>query len=727
MIVIITAITPSEKASRRAGVNLGCESAAMGSSSIHAPRKPPALTVERAIFGCHPVRDLLLSPRAAAHPPRVQTRALADPGKDRCHLDRRQTAGQPQRRDLLLYHQILPRQHRRRIIRRGHLPAPQPAPSTPSARTTAPTAAASSSTVDELSGRATKIQGDPAHPVTRGFLCGKVAKYLDRVYAPTACSTPCAAAPASPKARLPQHQRGSTPSSASPGTPPSPKPFASRLTRISKEHGPESILPYSYAGTIGQLGFGSMDRRFFHRLGASQLDRTICASAGGAALMAVYGTRLGTRPEDFAHAGLILAWGANIHGNNIHLWPFIEQARRSGARLVVIDPFRTRTAALADEHLAIRPGTDVLLALGLMHVIFSRQPRRRRLPRPLHHRRRRTPRPRPPARARPDRVAAEITGLPADRIIALAHAYAPRQAGPSADPVRPAVIRLNYGIQRSENGGTATRAVAMLPLVTGCLAAPRWRPAALHLRRLPLQRGRPPPPRPHASEPARPPGPHRQHEPARPRAHAARRRRPAARPSTPSSSTTPTPPPSPPTRTTSCAASPATTSSPSSTSSSSPTPPTTPTSSSPRPPSSKLKDVQGAYGHLFAGINQPSHRPARRSPREHPPLRRPRPPHALLRTLLRRHRRRPHRPGPHHRSSLPSPASPATASSARHHIELALPRNDRGESRSPSAPPTGSATPTIAPTSSPSPPSPPPPSPRAQPNTPRPATWPPPA
>ncbi|KXS30372.1 MAG: molybdopterin oxidoreductase, partial [Candidatus Gallionella acididurans] len=137
-----------------------------------------------------------------------------------------------------------------------------------------------------------------------------------------------------------------------------------------RKFGPESVLPYSYAGTIGQLGYGSMDRRFFHRLGASQLDRTICASAGGEALTQVYGLKLGTVPQDFAHAGLIIAWGSNIHGNNIHLWPFIEEARRNGARFVVIDPYRTRTAALADEHLAVRPGTDVLLALAIMHVLF---------------------------------------------------------------------------------------------------------------------------------------------------------------------------------------------------------------------------------------------------------------------------------------------------------------------------------------------------------------------
>src|SRR5207248_8075038 len=131
--------------------------------------------------------------------------------------------------------------------------------------------------------------------------------------------------------------------------------IAERLTRIAREFGPESILPYSYAGTMGILNKGGMDRRFFHRLGASQLDRTICSSTGAAALKASLGYRYGTEPEQFRHAKFIIAWGANIHGTNVHLWPFIVEARRNGAKLVAIDPVRTRTAALADQHLAIYP------------------------------------------------------------------------------------------------------------------------------------------------------------------------------------------------------------------------------------------------------------------------------------------------------------------------------------------------------------------------------------
>ena len=315
-------------------------------------------------------------------------------------------------------------------------------------------------TVDELTGRATKVQGDPAHPVTRGFLCGKVAKYLDRVYSPDRLLYPMrrkkgvAKGPLAQGAEAEAFERISWDEALG--------EITERLTRIAAEHGPESVLPYSYAGTIGQLGYGSMDRRFFHRLGASQLDRTICASAGTAALMSVYGARLGTRPEDFTHAGLVIAWGANIHGNNIHLWPFIEQARRAGARLVVIDPYRTRTAALADEHLAIRPGTDGLLALGMMQVLLREGMEDRgyieRCTQGFETLRAHVMR----SEHTPAAVAA-VTGIAAEQIVALAREYG-TVLGRTG---RPAVIRLNYGIQRSENGGTAARAVCMLPLLTG--------------------------------------------------------------------------------------------------------------------------------------------------------------------------------------------------------------------------------------------------------------------
>lgn len=306
--------------------------------------------------------------------------------------------------------------------------------------------------VDET-GRAVKVQGDPAHPVTQGFLCGKVAKYLDRVYAPDRILYPLRRKAGVAKGPLPRGQEHDAFERVSWDE--ALDGIAARLQQVADTQGPESVLPYSYAGTIGVLGFGSMDRRFFHRLGGSQLDRTICSEAGGQAWNYVYGRKLGTPTEDFTHAKLIVAWGGNIHGNNIHLWPMVEQARRNGARLIVIDPYRTRTAALADWHVAIRPGTDVALALGMMHVILRDGLEDRAYIESMTHGFAELA-----ERVRdyaPERVAA-WTGMTAAEVEQLAREYA---------TTRPAAIRLNYGVQRGENGGAAVRAIVMLPALTG--------------------------------------------------------------------------------------------------------------------------------------------------------------------------------------------------------------------------------------------------------------------
>ena len=294
-------------------------------------------------------------------------------------------------------------------------------------------------------GRATKVQGDPAHPVTRGFLCAKVAKYLDRVYSPERLLYPARrVGRKGPGARW---ERISWDAALN--------EICERFRRISGQFGSEAILPYSYGGTLGVLNGGSMDRWFFHRLGASQLARTICSKAGEVALISVLGRKLGTEPEQFAHSRYIVAWGANIHGNNVHLWPFIEEARRKGAKLVVIDPYKTRTARCADWYLPIHPGTDVALALGMMHVIIRENlydadyiARCTLGFDQLRHRATQYP---------PERVAA-ITGISPEDVVRLAREYA---------TTRPAAIRLNYGVQRSENGGMAVRAVTMLPCLIG--------------------------------------------------------------------------------------------------------------------------------------------------------------------------------------------------------------------------------------------------------------------
>ncbi|MFZ0562897.1 MAG: molybdopterin-dependent oxidoreductase [Terriglobales bacterium] len=301
-------------------------------------------------------------------------------------------------------------------------------------------------------GRATKIQGDPEHPVTRGFLCAKVAKYLDRVYSPDRVLYPMR------RVKL-KGPRGA-------GAPvrevfdriswdEALDEISRRFQRIAHEFGPEAILPYSYGGTLGALNGASMDRRFFHRLGASQLERTICSDAGEVGLQSVIGIKMGTEPEQFAHSRYIIAWASNIHGNNVHLWPFIEEARRKGAKLVVIDPYRTRTAKLADWYLPINPGTDAALALGLIHVIIGENLF------DADYVSRYTvgfEELKACAALYPPEKVAHWTGISADDIRKLAREYA---------TVRPSVIRVNYGIQRSDGGGMSMRAVTMLPCLIG--------------------------------------------------------------------------------------------------------------------------------------------------------------------------------------------------------------------------------------------------------------------
>jgi len=293
-------------------------------------------------------------------------------------------------------------------------------------------------------GHASRLRGNPDHPVTRGFLCGKVAKYLEREYSPNRLLYPQKRVGAKGEGRF---ERISWDEALD--------TIAEKLTATASEFGSEAILPYSYAGTMGMLNGSGMDRRFFHRLGASRLDRTICSSAGGAALTATLGAKYGTEPEQFRHSKLIIAWAVNIHGTNVHLWPFVVEARRNGAKLVVIDPVRTRTAALADRHLRINPGSDLALALGMIHIIVGEklydadyvasQTNGFEELKALA------------VEYPPDRVSA-LTGIDKEDIVELAREYA---------NTRPAVIRLGYGVQRSERGGAAVRAVTALPTLTG--------------------------------------------------------------------------------------------------------------------------------------------------------------------------------------------------------------------------------------------------------------------
>src|SRR5215217_6058692 len=208
-------------------------------------------------------------------------------------------------------------------------------------------------------GRAVRVQGDPAHPVTQGFLCTKVNRYVERTYHDDRLTVPLRRVGAKGEGRF------------EPATwDQALDDIARRLNEIRHgEHGPQSILPYSYSGTLGKVQNESMDRRFFHRIGASLLDRTICATAGSAGWGVTYGDRMGPTPVEAEHARFILLWGTNTLTSNPHLWPALRRARERGARIIAIDPIRTRTAAQCDEWLPIRPGTDAALALGMMHLI----------------------------------------------------------------------------------------------------------------------------------------------------------------------------------------------------------------------------------------------------------------------------------------------------------------------------------------------------------------------
>jgi len=294
-------------------------------------------------------------------------------------------------------------------------------------------------------GRATRIAGDPEHPVTQGFLCTKVAKYLERSYHEERLLYPQIRVGAKGEGKF---RRASWDEAL--------ELIATNLQRVIDEDGPQAILPYSYAGTMGLLHGESMDRRFFHRIGASLLDRTICASAGTEALNVTYGTRMGPDPEDIVEAKLIVLWGTNTLTSNPHLWPFVRKAKANGATTICIDPLRTRTAVACDEHIAIRPGTDAALALSMMHVLFRDGFENRAYldemtlgweelrERVLNE-------------YAPERVA-KICRIPAGTIESLAKRYG---------TTRPTFIRLNYGLQRHAGGGSAVRAISILPAITG--------------------------------------------------------------------------------------------------------------------------------------------------------------------------------------------------------------------------------------------------------------------
>ncbi len=320
--------------------------------------------------------------------------------------------------------------------------------------------------------RAVSVRGDREHPFTRGFLCHKVSRYPERVYHRDRLMFPMRRIGPKGSGRFERISWDAA--------------IAEIVARwkeiIAGPHGPQSILPYSYCGTMGKIQSEGLDRRFFHRLGASLLDRTICATAGVAGYTATIGSRQGTDPEAFSQSKYIINWGSNTSVTNMHLWVrMVEARKRCGTKIVTIDPYRSLTAAKSDWHLAPRPGTDAALALGMMHVIFrdgledsaylqdhclgTAELRERVL-----------------NDYSPQRVAG-ITGLEVGDIEQLAREYAgswwTRPASDSDagrihhDEHGPAsAIRINYGLQRHAGGGMAVRTIACLPAIIGAWRNP---------------------------------------------------------------------------------------------------------------------------------------------------------------------------------------------------------------------------------------------------------------
>jgi anaerobic selenocysteine-containing dehydrogenase len=296
-------------------------------------------------------------------------------------------------------------------------------------------------------GVAIKVQGNADHPATGGVLCTKVSRYTERTYHPE---------------RLLYPQKRVGPKGAGHfemvSWDEALTDIAQRLQEIAARDA-QAIQPYSYAGTMGRVQGEGMAARFFNKLGAARLDRTICASAGAEALTMTLGNKVGTRVEHFAEAQLILVWGSNAITSSVHFWGHVQTAKRQGARIVCIDPRRTETADKCHQHIALLPGTDAALALGLMHELIAHDwldhdyiahhtlgweaLRERALEWP------------------PERTAA-VCGITPDEVRGLARDY-----GQTARAGKPVAIRMNYGLQRVRGGGNAVRAIACLPALVG--------------------------------------------------------------------------------------------------------------------------------------------------------------------------------------------------------------------------------------------------------------------
>ncbi|WP_223066036.1 molybdopterin-containing oxidoreductase family protein [Paenibacillus caui] len=293
-------------------------------------------------------------------------------------------------------------------------------------------------------GRIVKVEGNKGHPITAGAICNKVRNMTERIYHTERLMYPLRRT--GPKGEG-KFERISWDEAI--------REIADRYQSLIREHGPESILPYNFYGNMGVIGVEGMDRRFFNRLGASQLLRGICNAAGTAGWKSTMGFGGGTSPEEAAEAKLFIVWGGNIVSTSMHMFTLIEKARKQGAKLVVIDVHKNKTGERADWFIPLYPGTDGALALGLMHVLFERgltdgaflsryTTGHEEL---REHVKQYTP-----------EVVAAITGVPADDIVKLALMYG---------ETTPAYIHIGNGLQHHDNGGMMIRTIACLPALTG--------------------------------------------------------------------------------------------------------------------------------------------------------------------------------------------------------------------------------------------------------------------
>ncbi|WP_080836493.1 molybdopterin-containing oxidoreductase family protein [Cohnella massiliensis] len=298
--------------------------------------------------------------------------------------------------------------------------------------------------VHKKDGRIVKIEGDPSHPVTLGAICNKVRHLTERIYDPKRLAYPLKRTGPKGEGKFERI-----------GWDEALKTIAGRWKELIAESGPEAILPYSFYGNMGRIGTEGMDRRFFHRLGSSELERTICESAGTEGYRHTMGGSYGTDPEDTVHAKLIVMWGINAVSTNMHQVTIAEKARKNGATVVAIDVHRNRTARWADWFVPIRPGTDAALALGMMHVLFAEGLANEAFLREYtvgHEELREHVRQYDPL------AVSAITGVPPEDIVRLARLYG---------GTKPAFIRIGNGPQHHDNGGMCVRTIACLPAVTG--------------------------------------------------------------------------------------------------------------------------------------------------------------------------------------------------------------------------------------------------------------------